>query len=176
MCGFGVLSIGQSGYSGRDFLRLKSLYYIMLDELPVHGTPRAPYPGMIQLFSSSNPRFWRLVAPAVAGLVLSAGVAEAQRRPVPQKARSEQTEQSRRDPIVPPGYSPPAGMCRIWITGVPPGQQPAPTDCPSAVRNRPANGRVLFGDEPAKSKKGKSDKRSKASDELVDLIKRGISR
>jgi hypothetical protein len=35
---------------------------------------------------------------------------------------------------------------------------------------------VLFGDEPGKSKKGKSDKKSKASDELVDLIKRGISR
>jgi hypothetical protein len=35
---------------------------------------------------------------------------------------------------------------------------------------------VLFGDEPEKSKKGKSEKRSKASDELVDLIKRGISR
>ncbi len=114
----------------------------------MHGTPRAPYPGMIQLFSSSNPRFWRLVAPAVAGLVLSAGVAEAQRRPVAQKGRTEQTEQSRRDPIVPQGYSPPAGMCRIWIKGVPPGQQPAPTDCASAVRNRPANGRVLFGDEP----------------------------
>jgi hypothetical protein len=142
----------------------------------VHGTPRAPYPGMIQLFSSSNPRLWRLVAPAVAGLVLSAGVAEAQRRPVPQKGRTEQTEQSRRDPIVPQGYAPPAGMCRIWITGVPPGQQPAPTDCASAVRNRPANGRVLFGDEPGKSRKGKSDKKSKASDELVDLIKRGISR
>lgn len=131
---------------------------------------------MNQLFSSSNPRFWRLVAPAVAGLVLSAGVAEAQKRPVPEKPRTEQTEQSRRDPIVPKGYQPPAGMCRIWIKGVPPGQQPAPTDCPSAVRNRPANGRVLFGDEPAKSRKGKSDKKSKASDELVDLIKRGISR
>jgi len=143
---------------------------------PLHGTRRAPYPGMIQLLSSSNSRLWRLVAPAAVGLVLAAGVAEAQKRPVPQKSRTEQTEQSRRDPIVPPGYSPPAGMCRIWITGVPPGQQPAPTDCPSAVRNRPANGRVLFGDEPAKSRKGKSDKKSKASDELVDLIKRGISR
>src|SRR5688572_24342577 len=77
---------------------------------------------------------------------------------------------------VPAGHMPPPGMCRVWIDGVPPGQQPAPTDCASAVRNRPANGRVLFGDEPGKSKKGKSDKKSKSSDELVDLIKRGISR
>src|SRR5688572_26252250 len=131
---------------------------------------------MIQLFSSSNPRLWRLVAPAVAGLVLSAGVAEAQRRPVPQKPRTEQAEQSRRDPIVPPGYAPPAGMCRIWIRGVPPGQQPAPTDCSSAVRNRPANGKVLFGDEPEKAKKGKTNKKSTASDGLVELITRGVSR
>jgi hypothetical protein len=51
---------------------------------------------------------------------------------------------------VPPGHRPPAGMCRIWIDGVPPGQQPAPTDCATAVRNRPSNGRVLFGDDAAK--------------------------
>ena len=173
MCGFGVLSIGQSGYSGRDFLRLKSLYYIMLDELPVHGTPRAPYPGMIQLFSSSNPRFWRLVAPAVAGLVLSAGVAEAQRRPT--QSGNAQTEQSRRDPAVPKGFAPPAGMCRIWINNVPPGKQPAPRDCASAVRNRPANGKVLFGDDPSKAK-GRSKKKSSAADGLVDLITRGIAK
>jgi len=39
-------------------------------------------------------------------------------------------------------------MCRIWLDDVPPAQQPAPTDCASAVRNRPSNGRVIFGDEP----------------------------
>ena len=48
---------------------------------------------------------------------------------------------------VPKEYRPPAGMCRIWLDRVPPKQQPAPTDCPTAVRNRPSNGRVLFGDD-----------------------------
>jgi hypothetical protein len=48
---------------------------------------------------------------------------------------------------VPPAYRPPPGMCRIWLDNVPPSQQPAPTDCVSAVRNRPSNGRVLFGDD-----------------------------
>ena len=48
---------------------------------------------------------------------------------------------------IPPGQRPPRGMCRIWLEGVPPGQQPAPTDCATAVRNRPANGRVIFGDD-----------------------------
>jgi hypothetical protein len=56
---------------------------------------------------------------------------------------------------VPPGARPPAGMCRIWIDGVPPGQQPAPTDCATALRNRPANARVLFGDDYASPGKGK---------------------
>lgn len=51
---------------------------------------------------------------------------------------------------VPPGHRPPPGMCRIWLDGVPAGQQPAPTDCATAVRNRPSNGRVLFGDDYAK--------------------------
>lgn len=62
---------------------------------------------------------------------------------------------------VPKEHLPPAGMCRIWIDGVPAGQQPAPTDCASAVKNRPSNGRVLFGDDYAKpnTRKGPPIKR-----------------
>jgi hypothetical protein len=62
-----------------------------------------------------------------------------------------------RGPEIPAGYRPPAGMCRIWIDGVAPAQQPAVTDCKSAVRNRPANGRVIFGDDYA-PKGGKKTK------------------
>ena len=63
---------------------------------------------------------------------------------------------------VPEGHRPPAGMCRIWIDGVPPGQQPAPTDCTSALRNRPSNGRVIFGEEPRdKAAKYKKDDRKR---------------
>ena len=134
---------------------------------------------MMHRFNSIlTPSWTRLALIAAAGLVISAGAAEAQ-RPVPVKPKSQTTQQtqSRRDPIVPPGFFPPAGMCRIWINDVPPGQQPAPTDCVSAVRNRPANGRVLFGDDPQKTKKGKSDKsKSSPTDELIDLINRRISR
>ena len=50
---------------------------------------------------------------------------------------------------VPPGLMPPAGMCRIWIDGVPPGRQPAPTDCAAAERTRPSNARVIYGSESA---------------------------
>jgi hypothetical protein len=65
---------------------------------------------------------------------------------------------------IPPGMRPPAGMCRIWLDGVPPGQQPAPTDCATAVRNRPSNGRVVFGDDyvDSKGRKANSDKRQTA--------------
>ena len=116
----------------------------------------------------------RFAAPALIGLIVSAGTAEAQ-RPVPAKPSVQQSQG--REQIVPPGFYPPAGMCRIWVNGVPAAQQPAPTDCASAVRNRPANGKVLFGDEPPKGKKGKSDKsKSSPTDELVDLITRRISR
>lgn len=64
-----------------------------------------------------------------------------------QQSRAPSNGKSSRDPDVPAAYRPPPGMCRIWLTGVPPNQQPAPTDCASAVRNRPPNGRVLFGDD-----------------------------
>jgi hypothetical protein len=55
--------------------------------------------------------------------------------------------QKKGDDGVPKEYRPPAGMCRIWLDKVPARQQPAPTDCPTAVRNRPPNGKVLFGDD-----------------------------
>jgi len=48
---------------------------------------------------------------------------------------------------IPVGSRPPAGMCRVWLENVPVAQQPAPTDCTTAVRNRPAKGRVIFGDD-----------------------------
>ena len=37
-------------------------------------------------------------------------------------------------------------MCRIWLDNVPPAQQPAPTDCASAARNLPRNGRLIYND------------------------------
>lgn len=56
---------------------------------------------------------------------------------------------------VPAEYKPPKGMCRIWLKDVPPKQQPAPTDCPTAVKNLPQNGRVIFGDTDGKKEKPK---------------------
>lgn len=72
--------------------------------------------------------------------MLAAGTASlhAQARPQPQDARTE----------VPRTHLPPPGMCRIWLDNVPPSQQPAPTDCASAARNLPRNGRLIYSDEP----------------------------
>ena len=71
---------------------------------------------------------------ALLTLALAAGLAETARA---QKGGDD----------VPKEFRPPAGMCRIWLDKVPARQQPAPTDCPTAVRNRPSNGRVIFGDD-----------------------------
>jgi hypothetical protein len=59
---------------------------------------------------------------------------------------------------IPASERPPAGMCRIWLDDVPAAQQPAPTDCASAVRNRPAKGRVIFGDDYVAPKRGDTTK------------------
>ena len=63
----------------------------------------------------------------------------------------------RKVPNIPAEYQPPPGMCRIWLDDVPAGQQPAATDCATAVKNKPQNGRVIFGDDFVK-KDGKGDK------------------
>jgi hypothetical protein len=99
-----------------------------------------------------------------AAIVLSfhSTAALAQGRPVPVKGV---IVPSKTTFPIPPGFAPPSGMCRIWIDSVPAEKQPAPTDCASAVKNRPLNGRVIFGDDkPTKSKSSK-----KKSDEEPSL-------
>jgi hypothetical protein len=64
------------------------------------------------------------------------------------------------DTDIPVSARPPAGMCRVWLDGVPAAQQPAPTDCATAVRNRPAKGRVIFGDDYVTPKRRDTTKTS----------------
>src|SRR5688572_20788443 len=74
---------------------------------------------------------------------------------------------------VPPGHLPPAGMCRIWIDDVPPGHQPAPTDCQTAVATKPANARVIWGDQTAfpGEANGKFSKHGKDKAKSKDKVK-----
>lgn len=73
----------------------------------------------------------------------SAGVAHAQQ------------SQAQGADSVPKAYRPPPGMCRVWLDKVPARQQPAPTDCRTAVHDKPTNGKVIFGDDYVE--KGKKD-------------------
>lgn len=59
--------------------------------------------------------------------------------------------QSSVPPEIPAAYVPPAGMCRVWLRDVPAMQQPAPTDCRSALRTKPVDATVLYGPEPKRS-------------------------
>jgi hypothetical protein len=80
---------------------------------------------------------------------------------------------------VPLSHLPPAGMCRVWIDNVPPAQQPAPTDCPTAIRNRPPNARVIFSDDnPRDRSPDKRDKgdRGRRGDDERDKDKRDAKR
>jgi hypothetical protein len=77
------------------------------------------------------------------------------------------TEQRRREPQkpkIPEGYRPPPGLCRIWIDNVPPAQQPAPTDCASAIRNKPPNGHVIFSDDDGDKDADKNRSRDRRPD------------
>lgn len=49
---------------------------------------------------------------------------------------------------IPDASTLPAGMCRVWIDGMPADRQPAATDCASARRNRPRNSRIIEGSRP----------------------------
>lgn len=91
----------------------------------------------------------------VFGMFAAAGafsVAGAQIRPLPL------TSNRRAADTIPSEYKPPAGMCRVWLDGVPAAQQPAPTDCPSATQKKPANARVIYGEDPRNKGAKPSDK------------------
>jgi hypothetical protein len=64
---------------------------------------------------------------------------------------------------VPPGQMPPAGLCRVWYSGVPPGRQPPPMSCRDAERiaSRSRDARVVYGAErPANRRDGYDDRYS----------------
>ena len=64
----------------------------------------------------------------------------------PSQGASQATKPRTEEKIapVPKAYLPPPGMCRVWVDNVPAARQPAPTDCATAIRNRPPNARVVF--------------------------------
>jgi hypothetical protein len=46
---------------------------------------------------------------------------------------------------IPSAQQVPAGMCQVWIQGLPANRQPAPTDCNTARRTAPGNSRIVYG-------------------------------
>jgi len=96
----------------------------------------------------------RLLSALVIGGVLSATAAPVGAQ---QGSQRDSTPKTKSSPI-PADSRPPKGMCRIWLDGVPAAQQPAPTDCPTALKNRPSTGRVVFGDDADSSSKRAADK------------------
>ncbi len=63
-----------------------------------------------------------------------------------QHAFAQDKQKEDKAPNVSAHLLPAAGMCRVWLKDVPAAQQPAPTDCAAAIRNRPADAQVLFGE------------------------------
>jgi hypothetical protein len=92
-------------------------------------------------------------------LLITIGLIVAAAAPV--TAQQPQQRDSAKRASVPADARPPKGMCRIWIDGVPAAQQPAATDCATAVKNRPSNGHVIFGDDFGDTTKARSSERSK---------------
>jgi hypothetical protein len=100
----------------------------------------------------------RLVGVTIA-LVALAGVAPAGGARAEAQGSAGAASARAKEDSVPREHLPPAGMCRIWLDGVPAAQQPAPTDCAIAVQRKPANGRVIYGEAPRTGGKGLPESR-----------------
>lgn len=99
----------------------------------------------------------KLLSSVVSLVVIAAFASRAQA----QHGSGGAQKDSARKAAIPADARPPKGMCRVWINGVPAAQQPAATDCPTAVKNLPPNARILFGDDFADSAKTKSSDKPK---------------
>jgi hypothetical protein len=81
--------------------------------------------------------------------------------------RNDGVYDSRTASRVPPGHLPPRGMCRVWVDGVAPGQQPPVTDCATAERERYRYGsqaRVLYGDQQSRPGRANGKYKNRSSD------------
>ena len=114
-----------------------------------HSQPQAGYARPMQLISLLFAAFLLLFPRQGASQSL---------RPTDSKAQKD----AEKNTPVPKEYLPPPGMCRIWVDNVPANRQPAPTDCATAIRNRPPNARVIFpaskaGDQKQTPGRGRPD-------------------
>jgi hypothetical protein len=64
---------------------------------------------------------------------------------LPLSGQETSTKETKAANGVPKSAQPPAGLCQVWLENVPVGQQPAPTDCATAIKNRPNNAHIVFG-------------------------------
>ena len=71
----------------------------------------------------------------------------------------------------PPGHTPPAGECRVWLPGRAPGQQPPPTDCRRAQADAARfGGQVIYGGDSGRDRADRrwdDDRRSSRDDDDV---------
>src|SRR5688500_9330232 len=113
-----------------------------------HAPEQGRAEGVCSLVFSPVPLLRLSTLATLAVLVVAPAQADAQGRSAPAKENEEKQQR----PVttdttvsIPRNMMPPAGKCRIWMRGVPAAQQPAPTDCTTALRQAPANGVLVFG-------------------------------
>jgi hypothetical protein len=103
-------------------------------------------------------------------LLLAAPVAVGAQGRVPERSPTPTRDTAG---VIPREMIPPAGKCRIWMDGVPAAQQPAPTDCTTALRKRPANSVLVFG--PAKRDLSPFDVRNNTLPTRADFARRSAA-
>lgn len=85
----------------------------------------------------------RQLAPALAVLTATAcsSISSPPRSPEPATHRGPSTAATLG---IPPGHLPPAGHCRVWIPGRPPGHQAKPRACDGIERTAPAGSWIVY--------------------------------
>lgn len=75
---------------------------------------------------------------------------------------------------IPPGQLPPAGQCRVWYDGRPPGQQPRPTSCDNAERvaSRDRSARVIYGTDRNARGNGRNNRNNGPYDDRNGVLSR----
>jgi hypothetical protein len=72
---------------------------------------------------------------------------------------------------IPPGHLPPAGQCRVWMPGKPPGHQARPRSCANIEAFAPRGSWIVYGPVDGGSDKGKGKGKAKGHDKKLVRVR-----
>ncbi|HEX2449821.1 MAG TPA: hypothetical protein VHJ69_01700 [Gemmatimonadales bacterium] len=92
-------------------------------------------------------------------------------QPEPKPEPSESKKSTAATLGIPPGHLPPAGQCRVWMPGKPPGHQAKARGCANIEAFAPAGSWIVYGPVDSDAGPGKGKGKAKGHDKRLVRVR-----